>query len=721
MSFPKELTELYERKAKHQKGFLEFNLQLRQSLLRTEMDEEKKTRIRLLMSRGVRNEREYPKLQQGSRIKRRRSDRYKPAADYFRCYLSKAISNVMTHLTPRYKNEAARKEFFTKLAEITEAIHLNVSNDRIIDLFGRRDSEKLTEAILKEAMTLAGSSFDLNEEIRQRLTTARHELSEFISSAENLLGVRWERSEKYDERLMLVSFFDPWHSENEGTERWGAVCYSNPTTVNVNPPVMFFNALRRCVIAREAVNLLTPRIADSVYRLYEQSEYLAAKLLQDKYEKEFWLLARHGLREVTRKDMVGDLADFFSYYEMFVGDDLYKQAWSRLEEMTRLSLQLSRVSDYARILDTIAARPVRVQLAKKEIELFRVLSSKPGMPISELARRIGSSIPTTSKIMQRLTQKACLRFFTNTNDRTLGLEEFLFLMRTSRPDRLPPVLWRIPYCRDIYRVYGQTDYFVVMNIPEGKRGFVERFRSALIDRDLASEIVSLVAKEDFTNMSFQYYDSDESLWHVHWDSWGATLAKVLKEKQALGQAQTIQHEVEKVRFDKLDLQIMEKLHYNCRSSYSEIGKALGVSGAYVSRKINRLLKNMVFRPVVKPFKIAAEEYGLVTISCESAFVQPLVEFFSKLPAWRGAAVRGDFNGLLAQIGVPSGELNQLFMVLDDCLVKTHLATCSFNVIGSVVGTRSSLRRWLPIDLYSRDEGWKFDESTYLHTIDLYGK
>ena len=721
MNPAKELTELYERRVKHQEGFLEFSLKLRQLLLRTEMEEEKKTRIRHLMSRGVRNEKEYPRLQQESRIKRRRSDRYNPAADYFRCYLSKAIFNVMTHLTPRYKNEAARREFFTELAKITEAIHLSVSNDKIIDLFGRRDSEKLTETILKEAMTLVKSSFDPNEEIRQELTTARRELSEFISSAEKLLGVRWERSEKYDRQLMLVSFFDPWFSENEGTEKWGAVYYPNPTTMNVNPPVMCFDTLRRCVIAREAVNLLTPRIADSVYRLYEQSEYLVTKLLQDKYEKEFWLLARHGPREATRKDIVGDLADFFGYYEMFVGDNLYKQAWSRLEEMTHLSIQLSRVSEYARILDTIVARPVRVPLTKEEIALFRVLSPRPGMSISELARHIGSSIPTTSKILQRLTQKACLQFFTNTDDRTLGLEEFLFLMKTSRPDRVPPVLWRIPYCRDIYRVYGQTDYFVVVNIPEGKRGFVERFRSALIDRGLASEIISLVAKEDFTNMSFEYYDPDESAWHVHWDSWGAALAKVLKEKQAVVQAQTIQHEVETVRLDKLDLQIMEKLHYNCRSSYSEIGKALGVSGAYVSRKINRLLKNRVFRPVVKPFKIAAEEYGLVTISCETAFVKPLVEFFGKLPAWRGAAVRGDFSGLLAQIGVPSGELNQLFMVLEDCLVRTHLATCSFNVVGSVIGTRSSLRRWLPINLYSRDEGWKFDESTYLDVVDRYGR
>lgn len=716
MNLRKELVDLYEGRSKHQKGFLELSLELRQSLVRSEIDEEKKRRIRLLMSKGVRNEREYPRLRPVSLIRKRRSGSYHPASDYFRCCLSKAISDVMTRLTPRYKNEAARKEFFAQLTEVAEAIHISTSDDRVTGLFEKRDSEKLVDSILKEAMALTGSSFDLNEELRQRLTIARHELSQFMSHAENLLGVKWERSEKYDEQLTLVSFFDPWHSESKETEKWGVVYYSSPSVMNVNPPVMFFDTLRRCVIAREALNLLTPRILDSGYRLYEQSEYLVTKLLQDKYEREFWLLARHGLREVTKKDTVGDLADFFTYYESFVGDDLYKQAWSRLAEMTRLSVQIGRVSEYARVLDAIAARPVRVQLTRDEIALFAVLSEKPNMPISEVARHIGASIPTAAKLMDRLTQKACLRFYVLADDRALGLEEHLLLMRTPKSDRLPPVLWRIPYCRDIYRLYGPMDYFAVMNVPEEKGSFIHKLESALVDCGLVSEFMSLQATQDFSSMSFEYFDSNESVWHVHWDSWGAGLGKALSEKPIAAQHQML-HRMDRIRFDRLDLQILEKLMYNSRSSYSEIGKALGVTGAYVSRKIHRLQRNRVFRPVAKPYKIGAEEYALVTIPCENRYVEPLAKYLDKLPAWRGAAVTGDFDGIFAQIGVPSGEVNQLFMVLDDRLIKTRISNCSFNV----VGMWSSLRRWLPITLYSRDEGWKFEEAKYLSIVDQYGR
>ncbi len=713
----KELMNLYERKAKHSEGILEFSLRMRQSLIGTDPEEDKKREIRSLMSRGVLAERECSRLLSGKQIRKSSGSTYSARADYSRCYLSKAISNVMRRLTSRYKNEAARKEFFSKLAAMSEAIHLSLSKGRIQALFDSRDSDRIADMVLRETAGLVKSSFDPNQELRQELAKGQRELSEFMSRVEVLTGLEWENSEKFDDHLALVSFFDPWYSEDERTERWGVTYYSNPTTMNVAPPMMFFDALRRSVIAREAVNLLSPRIVDSVPRLYEQSEYLVTKLLDDKYEREFWLFARHGLREETKRDIVTGISEFFSYYESFVGDDLYKQAWSRLGEMARLSLQIGSVPEYARMLDAIAARPVRVRLARDEIALFKVLAASPDMPMSEMARHIGTSIPTATKILQRLTQKACLRFYTNENVHMLGLEECLLLMRTSKTDRLPSVLWRIPYCRDIYRLYGPIDYFVVMNTPEGRSGFVDKLESALRDCDLASEIMTLVVTRDFSNMSFEYYDPDESVWHVHWDSWGAGLAKALKEQQDPVRAQILRHRTERTSLDKLDLQIMEKLTYNCRSSYSEIGKALGVSGAYVSRKIHRLLSNGVFRPIAKPFKTGAEEYALVTIPCDSVFVEPLVKFLDRLPAWRGAAVRGDLEGILAQVGVPSGEVNQLFMVLDDRLVKTHLANCSFNV----VGMWSSLRRWLPVNLYSKDEGWKFDEDYYLDLIDRYGK
>lgn len=706
-----ELVSLYERRGKHPRGILTFSLHMKQLLSGAEIEEEKRRAIRSLLNRGILDEREYSKVPSGKRV-RRSKGAYHPATDYFRCYLSRATANVMNRLTSRYKNEAARKEFYARLATIAEAIHLEDSREAIERLFENRQSDKLADSVLRETAVLAKSGFDPDEVLRRELVNGQHELAEYMSAVRDLTALEWEEAEKYDRRLTLVSFFDPWYSEDEQTKKWGVTCYSNPTTLNISPPLMFFDALRRSVIAREAVNLFTPRILDSVPRLYEQSEYLATKLLRDRYESEFWLFARHGLRKETKTSEITGVSDFFAYYESFVGEDLYKLIWSRLKEMTRLSLQIASLPEYARILDTIAARPVRVKLEEKEVELFKTLLIKPDMPLSQLARSISTSIPTTTKIMQRLKQKACLRFFILSNDRMLGLEEYLLLMKTDQPDKLPYVLWRIPYCRDIYRLYGSMDYFVVINVPAGKDSFVDKLKATLRESCLASETVAVVSTADYSNTSFEYWDPGESVWHVHWDSWGAGLAKALSEHEFSQQAHTPGYRAERVKIDELDLKIMEQIGYDCRKSYSDIGKVLGISGAYVSRKVNRLLRNQIFRPIVKPFKIGAEEYGLVTLSCDSSYISPIVKCLDKLPAWRGAVVEGDFNGLLAQIGVPSGELNQLFMILDDRLVKRGIARCAFHV----VGMWSSLRRWLPRSLYSKERGWTFDEDDYLEMV-----
>ena len=83
----------------------------------------------------------------------------------------------MSRLTSRYENEAARKEFFTRLAATTEAIHLCTSHERMDDLFENRDSDRIVDIVLREVATLVKSLFDPDENLREELAEGRHELS----------------------------------------------------------------------------------------------------------------------------------------------------------------------------------------------------------------------------------------------------------------------------------------------------------------------------------------------------------------------------------------------------------------------------------------------------------------------------------------------------------------------------------------------------------------
>ena len=74
---------------------------------------------------------------------------------------------------------------------------------------------------------------------------------------------------------------------------------------------------------------------------------------------------------------------------------------------------------------------------------------------------------------------------------------------------------------------------------------------------------------------------------------------------------------------------------------------------------------------------------------------------------------GDFEGLLAMVWAPSGEMKQCFKAIDDRLIRNgNVKAESINSVGEWV-----IARWLPVDAYPWDlvneKGeWIFDEATY---------
>src|SRR5208282_4247343 len=123
------------------------------------------------------------------------------------------------------------------------------------------------------------------------------------------------------------------------------------------------------------------------------------------------------------------------------------------------------------------------------------------------------------------------------------------------------------------------------------------------------------------------------------------------------------------QFDKLDLKILSTLQREGRMPYSTIGRIWGVSGAYVGKKIDRMVRECVFRYAVWPLKIGAEDWSVIGLSCPNNVAGIVAQYLSDLPAWRGGLVCGDFDGLLALVWSPSGEMKQLFKAIDDRLIR----------------------------------------------------
>jgi DNA-binding Lrp family transcriptional regulator len=635
--------------------------------------------------------------------------------DYLRCILAKSAEAVYQKATPKYRNEAARKQFFTRLLEIIELCYLSETSSGLREIQAPGESDRVLTWVQKEMTSLVVQKTNLAVEHASKLETARVEFRTFLRNLEEMVGLQWENAERYQRLLFVTSFFPPGVFENESTWRWGAQWYPEIGALNIAPPVLFIDTIRKGVLAREAAVLLSPKNLDNMEYaprvLCEQAEYFGYKMLDRRNDRDFWALARHGLRRASRV-AAGDLIDFFEYYEMMVGPTLYREVWLRLKEFGTARLT---VADYYIIFNTLAARPTRQTFSNNEMKLLTLLSKKPDVKAGEAARTLRISIPTTMKAIRELSSKAGLRFTVIVAMHSIGLVESLLLISTSKQARVINALSRFPYCRQLFRTYGSYDLFGVLDIPFEHQNFVKELVQLMLDKGLVTRCRILELERDFQAVNFDRYDAEAGRWSVHWDSWGIGLRESLSNGGSFRMDSNAR--AERFRFDKLDLRILSELQDNCRMPYSAMGRALGVSGAYVGKKIDRMIREGVFRFAVWPLKIGAEDWGIVSLKCSRNVAAILAQYLSQLPAWRGGLVRGDFDGLLAMVWCPSGEMKQLFKAVDDRLIRNGYAEAQcLNAVGEWV-----VARWLPVepfpwDLSGEDSNWIFDEKRYLSLI-----
>jgi DNA-binding Lrp family transcriptional regulator len=638
----------------------------------------------------------------------------KASYDYSRCILARSIDEVYRKVTPKYRNEAARRQFFKRLAHAAEAINLPESNAHLMEIFDAHSGDDdIRNWISIELEKLILQKTDLASEYEAKLNAARTEFAIALRQLENLVGISWPESDHYRPLLRILSFFPPGIVENENTWRWGSQWYPQQGILNINPPILLISPIRRGILTREAACLLSPRNLDTMghngLELCEQSEYLAYRLFERKTDKEFWSEARHGMRQKTRF-RAHELIDFFHYYEMMVGDSLYSELWSRLKESGDARLTFS---DYLNIFSSLTSRPVNPRFDERELRLLGLLCKRPDVGAGEAARLLRVSIPTAMKAIRDLSRKAGLTFTVLVDMRKIGLIEHLVTIEATKSAHVLGILSRFPYCRQVFRTYGSFELFCVLDLPFEHDDFAEKFLDRMVERDLIASYKLLHLSRDLQAVNFEAYDAQKQEWDVHWDSWGLNLRESLARPNRFTTERSSQDS--ELQFDKLDQNILSILHINCRTPFSAIGRNLGVSGAYVGRRVTKMVRQGLVRYSVWPMKIGAEEWGLVALSCTRDVADTLAQSLSKLPAWRGGMVEGAFEGLLAIVWCPNGELRQFFKAIDDRLVKTGLAVAhGLNSIGEW-----PVARWLPVDpddpwkLFGDNGKWLFDADRYM--------
>jgi len=640
----------------------------------------------------------------------------KAAKEYGRCILAKALSNVFDASISKYKNLTAKSIFLNDLAEVSEALH-KLEWIKDIESFGQGKRE-IHELLTGQLKLLLDQDWTPDRELNGKLEEAEAEFFKDVDMMEKLTGFRRGSIGKYVERPEIVSFFDPWYSENRRTKWWGVKFYPILNVINIQPPYLYFDALRKGLLAREAARLFSHKALDKIGWIYEQADYCAYRILENTDEGKFWAFARHGLREESKN---ADGLGYYSRRESIVGNGFIKEVFSRVNSIGRFRPYIND-SEYQTIIETLALKPRMVKLSDRELKIVRILISDPRVSMSTIAQRMGFTLPTTRRMFEELSRKINLWFSVSVDVNQIGLDEYFVLLKVhpGKEDLIINALWDIPYCTRIYKAYGPMSLLVRFNAPFNAEHYMHQFLHQLRRPGLTENYAMCKVQDSYYNVNLRYYDVQNGRWDVHWDEWGLWLREFLFER---GWYYVLYEEAMKgkkpkarPKIDKLDLQIINQLVLNSRLPFAEIGRRLGITGVYVSQKVHRLMNQGVLRPIMGSYRIGLDEVAFIVVDCDSDVVKALSVAFNELPMWQGWSVTGDVEGLIAIIFVPTGDIGQLFHIIDrDLVQRGAVRKCWLHFVGKWVSKRRLLR-WLPTELYSKSKGWIFEGEKYLEKI-----
>jgi len=706
--------ELLEDFGKFPLEIVKFSALMKAAASKIEVDEGKRGETTLLLARGIVDPKTHAQvLPIILELMEEKSVQTEALNHYVRCLFAKALSSIFGKTVVRYRNEAARKIYFENLSSLSQIV-LPISMEEQITklrLIETKNSQ-LYDGFFTELKNLLKIKWQPQNDFEIKLQQSDIELVAAVKAMEKLSGVEGGKTGYYREDLGICSFFDPWTTDDSETTYWGTRHYPILNLLNIDPPILFFDQLRRGLIARDIAHMFTPMIMKRMERSYEQNDYCAYKILQNPFESEFWKMARHGLREDSRRF---EGIDYFEEWNAITGGDFVRKIYSRLESISRFRSQID-LSEYETIADSLALKPKRVKLDVLDLKVLDLMARDALASVSQMAQKTGLSLPTVQKIVRDLEKKANLWPFVVVDTSKFGVTGFLLMVetRTGFTREVAEEIWKVPYCGRVYRIYGRCDLLAYFNIPTGNETFIHEFGNQLKKEGIAKDFVWYRITDFHYGLNPRYYSAAMGEWNVYWDEWGLWLKEYLSSR---GWNKAFHYESNdakvQVKINKLDLQIINMLRMNARCAFADIGHRIGVSGAYVGQRVRRLLNQDVIRPKIATYRIGLDDSVWVVLDCDDDTSRSLVSAFNELPMWQGFSVKGDMIGLASIMYIPTGEVQELLRVFDRYLIESRLVNdYEFHIVEKWTG----MRRGVPIHLYSNEKGWLFQRDAYLEDL-----
>ena len=357
-------------------------------------------------------------------------------------------------------------------------------------------------------------------------------------------------------------------------------------------------------------------------------------------------------------------------------------------------------------------------LDRKDLDIINILDRLgPKVSTKQLSRILNIPSRTVRYRLAKLRDGGFLQpLHVLTHERRLGLGENILVMQEERRKSLFPyeLFEAIPYFYWYSPTYGKYNGHLVHSVfslasPNTNFKLLRAMqRGGLISDYHIFEIVDYEVKS--VNLA---YFSPEHGWTWNWDKWIDEIEKSLRTNKKT--TFTMEEKPSVVDFDFKDILILKHMLKDAKVTLKQLGGALNLSEAQVSKRVRRLEKKGIIKGYKSVFNPMPSE-DLLSFHCFLELEEPVdrvLSSFYQLP-YPVDILMESRNRFCIRLRLSASDFNGFLRGFD--LLKPHIVSYFFQIVHHLTTARVQQ----VYNLFKKDTNcWETPAEKYVNKIEFF--
>ena len=352
-----------------------------------------------------------------------------------------------------------------------------------------------------------------------------------------------------------------------------------------------------------------------------------------------------------------------------------------------------------------------------DLRIVEALERHGPRNVTYVARKLGIPAETLRKRLKHLRSTFLWNIGINIYHTFLGLKKAVVFAEAhpGYEDLLLQGLKAHDFWIFVSRCYGTFEGCVgIFTIPKDHEGEFKQFIESMQELGVARNIqIFWSTCFQSVNLKCEWFDEDSSTWDFQWDGW---IDEIDQEDTDLPYT-LVDPEGFPIKGDKTDVLMLKELEKDATTTFTQLGKRLGISPQTVGY---RYKKHLMERRLIENFRVSAFHFGR-TMADFFFFIlefdtnEKSAKFASSLldkPFARAVGKILGRNALYAYVYLPKSEFRKFLKALSQLVRRGFVKSYQY----AIQDCEASSRQTISYEYFEND-AWTYDHAKHQERLE----